>query len=135
MKTWLSIFATIVVVLCVAGIASLTAAGDVVPAILPTVALGAFAGGYALLAVPTWGDLAIAVLIVAAIVVLSFLHDAIPTSLPELLAVALAGHFALEVPDTPAPPAPAPESEVVKVTVPAGTKVSSGESAVMIGGQ
>ena len=128
MKTWLSIFATLVVVLCVIGITALTGAGDAVPTILPTVALGAFAGAYALVSLPTWGDLAVGVFIIAAIVVLSLLHDVIPTSLGELLVVALAGHLALSVPDAPATVTVLPAPAAPKVAAPAAP-------TVMIGGQ
>lgn len=136
MKLWLSIFGTILVLFCVSGITSLTAAGDVVPAILPTVALGAFAGSYALLSVPTVGDLAVALIIIAAIVVLSLLHDAIPISLSELLVVALAGHFALTLPD---PPAAVSTTPLARTIAGAGTAAvpppAASAPAPMIGGQ
>lgn len=137
MKLLLSFAATLIVVFCVAAIVALVAFGHVVPTVIPAVALGALAGTYALLVVPSWGELVVVLAVVVGLFILALLSKTIPASLTELLVVALTGHFALSLPaplvvsSAAAVPAAAKVVEVVRAPAPVAATAAD---PPMIGG-
>lgn len=132
MKALLSSLALAIVVGCVAAIAVVSGLHHAVPVVIPTVALGALTGQFALLAVPSFGPVLVASACIVAISVLASLGIPVPETITGLLVAAVTGHFALQLPTTTASVAQVPATAT---TAPLSTDVDSAAAAAAVPAQ
>ncbi len=109
MKALLSSLALAIVVGCVAAIAVVSGLHHAVPVVIPTVALGALTGQFALLAVPSFGPVLVASACIVRDLGPRLARDPVPETITGLLVAAVTGHFALQLPTTTASVARVPQ--------------------------
>jgi hypothetical protein len=135
-KAATNLFATLFVIAALAFITTLAGMHDPVPVVMTAIVVGAMAGQFATLNVPSSSYMYIAAAALAAIGILTGLKIDIPQAIYAALSTSLLGHFALTLPAispplpptvaasgaiaSPAPP-PAPPAVVAPAPVPADT--------------